>query len=118
MGLVLGDRPPSKWRVPSAWLVNLDRSDSGRGGTHWASLLVILIGRQKMGLYFDPAGLPPPTRLHKSAERAGVFLVYTDSAHQREGNDCGRRASLGLVALANRNPAEALEYYEKVLAAD
>ena len=77
----------SNMQLDGFYVINLDDSFSGRGGTHW----VAFIKKNKINLYYDSFGLPPPTSLVGNIQKKndGSIIYNIDQIQHFDSIYCG-----------------------------
>lgn len=84
--------PDGKRMEPgTSCVLNLDRGDYARHGTHWTGVRVS--SEAPLVMYFDSFGEPPPREVTLRSRREGLGLLYPDIQYQGADEvNCGPRA--------------------------
>jgi hypothetical protein len=67
-----------------SYVINLDDSDSSKGGTHWVALVI----NKNNACYFDPFGILPPTEIKYFCKNK-MLTFSKDQIQNEKQSSCG-----------------------------
>jgi hypothetical protein len=105
VGIYSKDKLPSR-RINGAYIINLQDNETTAGqinpGTHWTGLWI----SGRMGLYFDPFGIAPPSEVQLFADTLDLYYNEQQVQNIRSGW-CGYYVLFFLLCMKH-NPTKPL----------
>lgn len=122
VGCLGGDEGGALTEVAGAsWLINLDSSPGTptfTGGTHWTGIRRAE-GLERVYLYFDSLGMPPPSSFSAAARLKNCAIVCSAEEQQKGLNTvdrtCGQRTINTLKRLADAGKKDQQVFREEIL---